>query len=478
MRRLCRWSLARLFTVAVAFSVGFAVVAAESDIEVLREAAVTALGDDAASLWPRLGEELRAAIGRPDALDRMSRQLRQQYGREKELLDESLHTQSGMTHYRRVARYERSELLLATALTVDAEGVIQGLAITLEQPAPDLPPGLPELPAGSLPPSEWIETMLKELVGVSLPAVIVGVRDAAGRRVIAAGDAGDGEPPDKHTFFEAGSITKGLTGLLLAEMIASGDVTADQTLASLMPSDIALSPALADITLAELATHRSGLPRLGAGPDMQRRLATDNPYAGSTAEEVFRDVARVRESTIEQGRGQYLYSNLGTALLGQLLARVADQSYEFLLKERVFEPLQLGGLALAQADVAERERLAVGSLQGVPTTPWRMDAYAPAGGWQTNVEQLLDLGERLLRQEPAWVADALQPLYRDDSGGIGLAWMHGRVGDREFIWHNGATGGFSGYLAIVPEEALVLVVLANGASGVDAIAEALLAAGH
>ena len=56
--------------------------------------------------------------------------------------------------------------------------------------------------------------------------------------------------------FEIGSISKGLTGLLLADMIESKEVRADTRLGTLLP----VTGALAEVTLSRLATHTSGLP--------------------------------------------------------------------------------------------------------------------------------------------------------------------------------------------------------------------------
>jgi hypothetical protein len=65
---------------------------------------------------------------------------------------------------------------------------------------------------------------------------------------------------DEHTQYEIGSITKTFTGLLLADAIQRGEVTADTTVGALLP--LGGAP-IADVTLAELASHRSGLSTQG-----------------------------------------------------------------------------------------------------------------------------------------------------------------------------------------------------------------------
>lgn len=441
------------------------------------------LAGDVAPIWERFGEQLRAAVGSQDSLAGFSKQVRAELGTEEEVLEENVVEQAGLAIYRRVGRWSGVPMPIAVTWAVTPAGRIEGFQVAPappKDPAVSAAPSVPLAP-GHLPDTENVSARLQAFVEKTgaAPGVIVGLADRNGVRFVAWGDAGDGAAPDAETIFEAGSITKGLTGLLLARMAAAGEVAIDQPIGSLLPAATDASPELEAITLEMLATHRSGLPRLASGPEMQARLASDNPYAGSTPEEIFTDAARVSPQVIETNRGRYAYSNLGMALLGQLLARVADESYDTLLAERVFAPLELAKPALAPA--AATGRRAVGHQAGQPVPPWRLDAYAPTGGWQASARDLLELAQAMLADGPAWVADALRP--RAPAGAadmeIGLAWHHARVGDRAVVWHNGGTAGGSSFLAIVPEEKLALVVLANGGGGVvDDLARGLLASGR
>ena len=444
-----------------------------------REIATLALSDEVATLWPRLGTQLQALIGNADGLQQLSGQIRAQLGPVQSILDERIESLGNGYHYRRVTRHELDPTPLAIDIHV-IDDIVEGLRFA---PAPEVGKASPppvNLPEGELPDSAWIQAHLDAVVADAggFPSIIVGVVDAKGRRFVAAGDAGDGRAPDPDTVFEAGSITKGLTGLLLAQMIASGEVRAEQAIGSLFPEEVTLSPVLASVTLEELASHHSGLPRLSGSAAMTARLLTDDPYAGSTPNELFADAAAVDDAVIESGRGRYAYSNLGSALLGQLLARASGRSYESLLAERVFAGLSLGPAMFSADEVTGRA--AIGHRDGQPVRSWRLDAYAPAGAWRAGAGQLLDLAQRLLAAEPEWVEQALKPragLSGRGVGSIGLGWHHGQAGSRRFVWHNGGTAGFASFLAIIPAEGLAVVVLANGAGSVDALATSILSGG-
>ncbi|MEC5182975.1 CubicO group peptidase (beta-lactamase class C family) [Cryobacterium sp. MP_3.1] len=64
---------------------------------------------------------------------------------------------------------------------------------------------------------------------------------------------------DETTEFEIGSITKTFTALLLAQAVDRGEVTLTDPVGDYL--DLGDSAA-ADVTLADLSSHRSGLPRI------------------------------------------------------------------------------------------------------------------------------------------------------------------------------------------------------------------------
>lgn len=441
------------------------------------------LAGDVEPVWARFGPAMKSALGSAETLKSFSDQVKGQLGQEESVLSENVEFIDGMAVYQRIGRWSGAPMPIVVQWAIAADGRVEGFHISPAPPGTGGPVGEHTPGAsGELPDEASMAARLRAFVEEARTAkgVVAGVRDRNGRRFAGWGDAGDGDAPDEDTVFEAGSITKGLTGLLLARMIAAGEVAADQPIGTLLPTDLGLAPELAAITLEQLAMHQSGLPRLASGPEMQARMASDDPYAGSTPRELFDDLARVPPETVLAGRGRYAYSNLGTALLGQLLARAGDAPFETLIAERVFAPLELGMPVLDPHAVSGRR--AAGARAGTPVPAWRMDAYAPMGAWQASARELLDLADRLLADDsPSWVETALRarPAAGSPGGVMGYGWHHGQVGQREIIWHNGGTAGNSSYLAIVPAERVAVAVLANAGGGVvDELARGLLRAGN
>lgn len=337
--------------------------------------------------------------------------------------------------------------------------------------------------AGRLPADEDVRARMRAFVeeAKGAPGLVVALRDADGRRRYAHGVSGPAAAPAMETpmRFEVGSISKGFTGMLLADMIGRGEVRADQTLGELMPGGGALAPEVAAITLEDLATHHSGLPRLPLDAGLVVRAIAGDPYRGTTAQDLFDAVAGLSPARIGERRGGLAYSNLGSALLGQLLALHARRPYEALLEERVLAPLGIADAGFLTG--APPEDTVQGHRRGRPVPPWHADAYTPAGGLLLDAEALLDLGERMLAGTPGFVAESMRPrrtFGREGRSRVGLGWFHDGIGGRHAVWHNGATGGMRGFFAVVPEQGWVVVVLANGGGDVDGFAAGLIHPGR
>src|SRR4051812_18486113 len=110
-------------------------------------------------------------------------------------------------------------------------------------------------------------------------AIVIGTFDKDGSRVIACGKAGENSTTtaDGNTVFEIGSVSKVFTSLLLADMVQGGEVKLEDPISKSLPGSVK-APARNGkaIRLVDLATHRSGLPRL---PDNLEPADNKDPYA-------------------------------------------------------------------------------------------------------------------------------------------------------------------------------------------------------
>jgi CubicO group peptidase (beta-lactamase class C family) len=310
------------------------------------------------------------------------------------------------------------------------------------------------------------------------PAVAVALLTPEGAQIATAGAVGRQREVHAGTLFEIGSVTKVMTGILLAELVADGTVSLGTTVGELMPGDRRLDPHVANITLRELATHTSGLPRLPETFDMYWRMVRHqaNPYAGLKADDVFDAVAALSADDLGT-RGRSAYSNLGPALLGRLLERAAGQPYERLLAERVLEPLGLLQTRFT-GEVLDDPRLAPphrGNLR--PARNWTLDAYNPTGGLSSNLDDMRRfLHAAMIARPDSPLGTSLDVHWSNEAGerASGLGWAITRRDGETIIWHNGRTGGYYAFVGFLPERQRGLVLLSNASHDGDALAVNLL----
>ncbi len=263
--------------------------------------------------------------------------------------------------------------------------------------------------------------------------------------------------------FEIGSITKTFTGLLLADMARDGLVAFDDLVARYLP---AAPPVVGrEITLEDLATHTSGLPRVPRGMLIAAYTRDrKDPYA-----KIDLRAAIPASHPKRAPGGRTVYSNYGMGLLGFALAQRAGTSYGALVRERITAPLALHHTALDTPGLVQGH-----TRRGRPTPPWNLADLAGAGGLRSTAPDLLGylaLHSRAGIPLADSAREARRPRAKLGRAQIGLAWMILPAGmgllrwrlEHDIVLHEGGTGGFRTFAAAVPDTADAVVVLANQA---------------
>lgn len=255
---------------------------------------------------------------------------------------------------------------------------------------------------------------------------------------------------DEHTEFEIGSVAKTFTAEIFRNQIQAGRVTPDTTVGEIIAAGTA---PIAEVTLLELAEHTSGLPRLGGLSRWTSLVATftaGNPYAAVSRG----DVIKAALTADLRNRSERRYSNLGFALLGQLLAIEAGTTYEDLLRTQVLVPLGMTATYAMTTGAVSGNAPRGLTFSGRTVTPWEMGAYNPAGGIRSTPQDMARYAEHLLTTglpEFTWVTE--------ESG---------------LSWHNGATYGFSSMLIIDQHANQAAFIAGDTPAGVEEMTAHLL----
>ncbi|MFM8912998.1 MAG: serine hydrolase domain-containing protein, partial [Flammeovirgaceae bacterium] len=267
------------------------------------------------------------------------------------------------------------------------------------------------------------------------------------------------------TLFEIGSITKTFTCTAFANSIVRNEMGLEDLAQRHLPDNVILPQKNGkQITLLQLASARSGLPRLAGNfsPADPR-----NPYVDYTEKELFQFLSNA-ELNNEPG-AQYEYSNLGMGFLGYLVAKKRGISYAKLMKDVITGPLDMKQTFVG----GERndKLLATGYTDKSKMKAWTwtdQSVLTGAGGLVSNAEDMVKyLVAQFNTTEPSLKKTfELARQERAPAGNltnqIALGW---HLIDHKYVWHNGGTGGFRSFAGFDPENKRAIIILTNSTNG-------------
>ena len=339
-----------------------------------------------------------------------------------------------------------------------------------------------QAPVAPPPPDAEIRKILVDRIGspTSGQALVVGVIDANGRRVIAYGSLAkdDQRPLNGDTIFEIGSMTKVFTSLVLMDMVLKGEVALTDPVSKYLPGVKVPERNSRNITLQDLSTQSSGLPRM---PSNFHPKDQSNPYADYTVEQLYQFLSGY-QLTRDIG-SQYEYSNLGVGLLGHALTLRARMDYESMLRSRILDPLGMTSTRVTLTPEM-KAHLALGHGPSMSVVSnWDLGpAFAGAGALRSSANDILTfLGANLgYTKTQLATAMAAEISIRRPAGSpdmqIAYAWHIQNKDGNSIVWHNGGTGGYRTFMGFDPKSRTGVVVLSNiaSAAGPDDIGRHLL----
>jgi serine-type D-Ala-D-Ala carboxypeptidase/endopeptidase len=266
---------------------------------------------------------------------------------------------------------------------------------------------------------------------------------------------------NEQTIFEIGSLTKAMTGLLLADLVSKGEVSLEDSINTLLPEE-ARKPEFEAVTLQGLATHTSGLPRLPPNMNWLWMLRNDgDPYGAFGEAELYEGLAKTTPKEIGE---RSAYSNYGFGLLGFLLAKSQNSSYEDLLRQTIFEPLEMTSTYIG----TDPEGVTVApplTDRGRAGDLWTFqEPMMGAGAVKSTVHDMLLFLNACLNESPITedLNIATQPYFKlSEFDDVGLAWVISKQNNQTVIWDNGQTGGYAAFIGFNPGTKQGLVILSN-----------------
>lgn len=299
-------------------------------------------------------------------------------------------------------------------------------------------------------------------------------------------------PVTPSTIFAIGSSTKAMTAAVVGTLVDDGEIAWDDPVREHLPGFRLADPTITErLTVRDLLTHRSGLPR--------HDLAW---YGSDRSREELIGALRHLDLSADL-RQRFQYQNLMYLTAGRLAGEVSGSGWEELMRDRLFGPLGMDATVISRfdgpdevaagynLDLADPDEGAAEGAEGVGEAAWVMDrvpyrvigAMGPAGSVNSNVEdmarwvrfQLGDgtfggeriLAEATLRETHAPQMVASLPIAAMIDSQLspyilyGLGWFLQPYRGEHLVHHGGNIDGFSAMVAFVPAHDLGVVALSN-----------------
>ncbi|PSO43175.1 hypothetical protein BRC19_02035 [Candidatus Saccharibacteria bacterium QS_5_54_17] len=280
-----------------------------------------------------------------------------------------------------------------------------------------------------------------------------------------------GPDSGKHSVYEIASITKVFTALLLVILEEQGVISNDKRIGDILTDITYQDPNVSDITLGELATHTSGLPRL---PNNLGFADIKNPYADYREKDLLEFLSGHQLDVDSKGKAHY--SNLGYGILGYILEVVSNKSFPGLLHENIFKPVGMHNTTVNLVNDPPSTSVLDGyDKKGSCVPAWQQqNITVGAGGILSSTYDMSLFLQTQIGLSKSGLSPAIEkthiPFVVNDEHQVkhGFGWIvdQSETG-HQVLWHNGATGGFKSFIGFNKEESIGVIALANTKVDVD-----------
>jgi CubicO group peptidase (beta-lactamase class C family) len=301
---------------------------------------------------------------------------------------------------------------------------------------------------------------LPGLIGAILTGNRLAAIGAIGIRKI-----GSAEPIRATDKIHLGSNTKAMTATVIGMLVDAGKLRWRSRISDVFPEAAPeLHPAFRAVTLSHLLTHRAGLPHDCPWWDLPGQTTTERRLSILTT--------FLTSAPINKPGSTYVYSNVGYVLAGLMAETVTGQSWETLMTNRLFSPLEMisaGFGSPAQSGMVDQpwgHHASGGDIR--PTLQDNAPVIGPAASVHCSVPDwakfaALHLGSehgraRLLKPDTFRTLHTPPPGFEYAGG-----WM---VGDRSWaggrvLTHNGSNQSFFASIWLAPERNFAILVGTN-----------------
>ena len=314
----------------------------------------------------------------------------------------------------------------------------------------------------------------------NLPAVAALVQidgKVEAKSAVGVRAAGHPEPVTQQDLWHLGSDAKAMTATLIARLVEQGFLRYDETMAKVFPGVAArMSPAMHDVTVAQLLTHTSGLPSLSTPeqmPAFHAVIGTERGVRAQRAAIVVHYLSRKPATPV----GEFSYSNIGYAILGAVAEERTGSSWEDLMRSEVWRPLGIRSAGFGPPGKSGRFDQPLGHEmkdgKWVSLDPEARDsdnppAIGPAGTVHMTLDDWLLFAQDQLAGERGTggkllTTESYRRLHTPVSRNYAMGWgvLRAPDGSNTVVAHTGSNGYWVADVRIFPKRNLILLITTN-----------------
>lgn len=399
-------------------------------------------------------------------------------------------------------------MFLCFRALADAQGFLPAPEAPTERPKDARPADAPD------PLKPTLDVQLKGaltplLVKHRVPAVAVAVFDSEsvlGKAAMGLRARGFPDSVTTADLWHIGSCTKAFTATVVGSLVESGKLKWDTTLAEALPESAPTMHAdFKRVTLRQLLRHRAGLAPFTAGnaPEFNMLKGLQGDTRAQRAAFV---TALLGSEPTNKPDTKLVYSNASYAVAAAIAEAAADQTYEALLRDRVFDRVAMPLAGLGWPATPARRDEPRGHLPGIlGARPQDLDpqykfnpVLAPAGDIHCTIEDFARFAAahmkglrenipaihpkpgtappgtpgtpgtptRLRLLKPETVLELHAPI-----DGYAGGWVIAENQSPPRHWHNGSAGTFYALMVIIPERNIGAVAISNAGDAEPACTE-------
>ncbi len=279
-------------------------------------------------------------------------------------------------------------------------------------------------------------------------------------------------PVTSETIFQIGSCTKAFTSFLMGTLVEEGLLQWDQLVIDILPEFRLFDQyATQNLTMRDLLTHRSGMPR----HDFMWYNST------MTRAEVIRKIRYLEPSC--DLRTRYQYNNLMYLTAGCAMEALTNKTWEALVSERIVKPLGMNRTSFSVSDLVKEGNHSFPYIEKSDVLKKmklrEISLIGPAGSMNSSVSDLarwvqMQLNGGTFNKTPLISPATLQEMHTPQVivpgtpetnesllYAYGMGWGISSYRGQYFISHDGGIDGFTSVIGLLPQHGVGIIILSN-----------------